>query len=315
MWTSFLLSKPTTNPSSGPQGLLVDVAVPSVSKVVRRPGKEVDQVAYPSGSARQVCAQAQRAAPTCAPHTPRPGGASGSPTPEGPRAPRRPACPPSGTGRSGSAAGLPVPNWPAGSAPATRAPKPGSSSVQKREEVTEGLEEREAGPTSMPRSSPGGRQRWRRRRGSSTCVAGGEPAAVSGLGRLQTPREGAERLSGERRRRSARRRGRGRARGEGRRGARAAAAAHKPLRSAPGPGKGRRGARGAGPLPAARPGAETNLAGRRRRYFIPQSAAARPPRAWFSGSGLGSGVPSAPPTSRLRASAASGVQNTAVRLQ
>lgn len=62
-------------------------------------------------------------------------------------------------------------------------------------------------------------------------------------------------------------------------------------------------------------GSEANLAGRRRRYFIPQSAAARPPRAWFSGSGLGTGVPSAPPTSRLRASAASGVQNTAVRLQ
>lgn len=197
----------------------------------------------------------------CAPYS-SPGGSSGSPTPEGPRAPRRPACPPSGTGRSGGAAGLPVPNWPAGSAAATRAPKLGSSSVQKREEVTEGLEEREAGPTSMPRSSPGGRQRWRRCWGSGTCVARGQPAAGSGLGRLQTPRrrcgaalgrEAAAECAEEGPRASAW----GGEKGGKSGGRRAQAAA-----LGPGPGEGRRGARGAGPLPAARPGARrTSQAG------------------------------------------------------
>lgn len=60
------------------------------------------------------------------------------------------------------------------------------------------MEEREAGPTSVPGSNTGGRQRWRRRRrGSDTCVARARRAVGSAAGRLRTLAQGAGQLSGE----------------------------------------------------------------------------------------------------------------------
>ena len=168
----FLLSSKPTNPSSGPQGLLVSVAVPSVSKVGRRPGKEVGQVARLFGGTRQVRAQARRAALGRAPRCASPRGN------ESPRRPSRlarapPVAPPDPPRPPG-------PQVASGLRPATRAPAPGSSRSREREEVAEGGRgERELGLTSRPRSHPGG--------GRDGGDAGARPAVGSAAGRLQTP--------------------------------------------------------------------------------------------------------------------------------
>lgn len=74
----------------------------------------------------------------------------------------------------------PGPHLASGLGPATRAPAPGSSRGREREKVAEaGRGERELGPTSRPRSHPGG--------GRDGGGAGARPAVGSAVGRLQTP--------------------------------------------------------------------------------------------------------------------------------
>lgn len=98
----FLLSSKSIKPSSRPHGLLVYGAVPSVSKVGRRPGKEVGQWARPFGGSRR-CAQALPPAPSLAPRYP---------WPPGPAVPQHPGSrevggAPPAAGVSGGTAGLP----------------------------------------------------------------------------------------------------------------------------------------------------------------------------------------------------------------
>lgn len=84
-----------TKPSSRPHGLLVYGAVPSVSKVRRRLGKEVGQLASPFCGSRR-CAQAPLPALSLEPRSPSP---PGPPVPQhwGSREPSR--APPTAPGR------------------------------------------------------------------------------------------------------------------------------------------------------------------------------------------------------------------------
>ena len=179
----FLLSsKPTNLSSSGPQSLLVSVAVPSVSKVARRPGKEVGRMASPFRGARQGS---------------RPGWAE-CPRPRAPMllaqgypgalAPGEPESPPTLRWRRRTRPGLLDPRWLAGSSCPCARPSawllawPGAgrgSSGGGGERVGSHLE------AQVP---PRRRRRWRRRGGSDTCVARSRTAVGSAVGQLQTRR-------------------------------------------------------------------------------------------------------------------------------
>lgn len=243
----FLLSsKPTNLSSSGPQGLLVSVAVPSVSKVARRPGKEVGRMASPFGGAGQVRAQA---GPTALGRAPRCSSPRVTPErlPRGNQSPRRPSSDAAGPARAS--------RTPGGSrAPATRARAraPGSSPGQVQEEGAVGVAERELDPTSRPRSHPGG--------GEDDGGSGARTPASLALGRpwallwggSKLVAEGAGKLFGERRQRSVeggadgerRERRESEERGRGRAG-------WPPARPAPSATASR--ARGAAPEPPGRP--------------------------------------------------------------
>lgn len=180
--TFFLLSsKPTNLSSSGPQGLLVSVAVPSVSKVARRPGKEVGRMASPFGGAGQVRAQAGPnalgRAPRCS--SPRvtpgrlPGGTSvPADPPVTPPDPPRPLGPQVARGSGRPRARRP-------SAWLLARPGAGRGSGGGRREG--GIPPRGPGPSQAGAKMTAAR-------GSDTCVARARTAVGSAVGRLQSRR-------------------------------------------------------------------------------------------------------------------------------